>query len=227
MEEDSSKSKKKKEKKPSRFSPAVIFLVVVGTVFVLAAGALIYYYHRFSNLIDERLTGKLLQSESRIFTAPKRILVGQTITLNELAGYLQAVGYSTDESAEGAGRIALTESSLEIHPSANSYFAGKNALAIDFARGRIARFRSLDSDKHLISAEIEPELITGLFGRDRQKRRPISYDEFPRSMMSAVLSAEDKRFFDHPGFDPIRILGAAWADVRHGKKAQGASTITM
>jgi penicillin-binding protein 1B len=45
--------------------------------------------------------------------------------------------------------------------------------------------------------------------------------------MSAVLSAEDKRFFDHPGFDPIRILGAAWADVRHGKKAQGASTITM
>src|SRR5262249_13076856 len=42
-----------------------------------------------------------------------------------------------------------------------------------------------------------------------------------------VLSAEDRRFFDHPGFDPIRILGAAWVDLRRGVKAQGASTITM
>jgi penicillin-binding protein 1B len=227
VEEDPSSSKKKKENKPFRFSPAVIFLFGIGAVFVFAAGALVYYYQRFSNLIDERLTGKLLQSESRIFTAPRRILVGQTITPNGLASYLQAVGYSTDETAESAGRITVTDSSLEIRPSADSYFSGKNALDIGFARGRIARLRSLDPDKNLISAEIEPELITGLFGRDRQKRRPISYDEFPRSLMSAVLSAEDKRFFDHPGFDPIRILGAAWADVRYGKKAQGASTITM
>ena len=45
--------------------------------------------------------------------------------------------------------------------------------------------------------------------------------------MNAVLSAEDKRFFEHPGFDIVRILGAAWANVRHDAKAQGASTLTM
>ena len=46
--------------------------------------------------------------------------------------------------------------------------------------------------------------------------------------MHAILSAEDKRFFDHGGFDFIRIVGAAWADIRHSSSHyQGASTITM
>ena len=34
-----------------------------------------------------------------------------------------------------------------------------------------------------------------------------------------MLSVEDRRFFEHPGFDPVRILGAAWADLRHGASA--------
>ncbi len=205
----------------------MISLIVAGAVFALFAGALIYYYIHFSSLIDERLTGKSLQGESRIFTAPRRIMVGEIITPDQLASYLQAVGYSTAENSESAGRITVTESSVEIRPSANSYFAGRNALHIDFANRRIARLRPLDSGNRLISAEIEPELITGLFGIDREKRRPVRYSEFPPALMKAVLSAEDKRFFDHPGFDPIRILGAAKADLRRGKKAQGASTITM
>jgi penicillin-binding protein 1B len=46
-------------------------------------------------------------------------------------------------------------------------------------------------------------------------------------LVQAILSAEDKRFFEHPGFDFIRIFGAAWADIRHSQHMQGASTITM
>jgi penicillin-binding protein 1B len=45
--------------------------------------------------------------------------------------------------------------------------------------------------------------------------------------VAAVLSAEDNRFFEHPGVDPVRVLGAAWINLRRGAKAQGASTITM
>src|SRR5438046_9766032 len=47
-------------------------------------------------------------------------------------------------------------------------------------------------------------------------------------LVDAILSAEDKRFFEHGGFNFIRIVGAAWADVRHSSPHyQGASTITM
>jgi penicillin-binding protein 1B len=204
-----------------------MLFVAISIVFVAALSALIFYCHRFSKLIDARLSGELIQGESRIYTAPKRIIVGEAITSNQLARYLQTAGYLEARSTEATGRIVLTESSMDITPSANSYFAGKNALSVSFANERISQLRALDSGNRLISAEVEPELITGLFGSNREKRRPLSYEELPQTLINAVLCAEDKRFFDHPGFDPIRILGAAWADLRRGAKAQGASTITM
>jgi penicillin-binding protein 1B len=42
-----------------------------------------------------------------------------------------------------------------------------------------------------------------------------------------VVSVEDKRFFSHSGFDPIRITKAVLVDVASGSKSEGASTITM
>jgi len=144
-----------------------------------------------------------------------------------IASYLQSAGYTTSKSSTSTGQLQVTASSIEIRPSANSYFAGTNALHIDFSRQRISQLRSLPSGTRLISAEIEPEVISGLFGQAREKRRPVSYVEIPRPLLNAILSAEDKRFFEHPGFDPIRILGAALADLRSGEKSQGASTITM
>src|SRR5436309_4494462 len=56
----------------------------------------------------------------------------------------------------------------------------------------------------------------------------MRYEDLPATLVDAILSAEDKRFFEHGGFDFIRIVGAAWADVRHSSQHyQGASTITM
>ncbi len=77
------------------------------------------------------------------------------------------------------------------------------------------------------SAEIEPELLTNLFNESREKRRPVKYADLPQNLVNALLAAEDKRFFEHPGFDAIRVAGAALADMRHGGKAQGASTLDM
>ncbi len=227
VKEDSSGSPKEQKSRKSRFRLAVFSLTIAVLVAALGAGILTVYYYRFSRMIDERLSGKSLRIESRVFTAPKRISIGETLSVNQLASYLKTAGYSTAKSSETTGQILSTDSSIEIRPSANSYFAGKNALHIDITRQRITQLRSLDSGDRLMSAEIEPELITGLFGTNREKRRPVSYEEFPPILMNAVFSAEDKRFFEHPGFDPIRILGAAWADLRRGEKAQGASTITM
>ncbi len=45
--------------------------------------------------------------------------------------------------------------------------------------------------------------------------------------MQAITSAEDKRFFQHSGFDPLRIFKAAYVDLRKGYSAEGASTLSM
>ncbi|MFK8016635.1 MAG: penicillin-binding protein 1A, partial [Gammaproteobacteria bacterium] len=61
-----------------------------------------------------------------------------------------------------------------------------------------------------------------------KRRIPVSFDDLPESMVQAFISAEDDRFFEHPGVDYQGILRAAIKLVTSGgQRAQGGSTITM
>jgi penicillin-binding protein 1A len=46
-------------------------------------------------------------------------------------------------------------------------------------------------------------------------------------LLKAVIAIEDRRFWDHDGFDPIRIVGSAVAVIQAGEAVQGGSTITQ
>lgn len=49
----------------------------------------------------------------------------------------------------------------------------------------------------------------------------------PPVLARAVLAAEDHRFEQHPGVDPIAVARAAWANVQAGAVVQGGSTLTQ
>ena len=67
--------------------------------------------------------------------------------------------------------------------------------------------------------------LMGEFGEKR--RTPKKLDEIPGQMKNAFLSAEDGRFFEHPGVDYQGILRAVVNLVLTGQRGQGGSTITM
>ncbi|SDN82557.1 penicillin-binding protein 1A [Halomonas shengliensis] len=68
--------------------------------------------------------------------------------------------------------------------------------------------------------------LIGEFGEER--RLPIDYDEIPRTFIDALLAAEDDRFFEHRGVDPMGLARAASELVASGGEIQsGGSTITM
>jgi penicillin-binding protein 2D len=60
-----------------------------------------------------------------------------------------------------------------------------------------------------------------------QKRYWISIDEIAKPVIQATVAIEDRKFYDHNGFDYKRIAGAILADVKALAKVQGASTITQ
>ncbi len=203
-------------------------LGVVFAVFLTAAGLFTYYYMKYSRMIDARLSGHVLQNTTQIFSAPEHISVGQSISPEELTGYLQRAGYRPESDQNALGQYTIQRASVDIRPSKLSYFVGGNALDVQFTGKTIRAIRPLGGGNTVDNAEIEPELITNLFDSAREKRRPVRYDDLPPVLVHAILSAEDKRFFEHGGFDFVRIAGAAWADVRHtSNHFQGASTVTM
>ncbi|MGB3835045.1 penicillin-binding protein 1A [Castellaniella sp.] len=68
-------------------------------------------------------------------------------------------------------------------------------------------------------------VLIGEFGEER--RNVLRFNEIPDVMKSAILAAEDDRFYQHGGIDWAGVLRAAVANVVHMSKTQGASTITM
>ncbi|MCY6369437.1 transglycosylase domain-containing protein [Clostridium ganghwense] len=52
-------------------------------------------------------------------------------------------------------------------------------------------------------------------------------DNIPRDLKNAVVAVEDKRFFNHPGFDIIAIGRSIIIDIKEGKFKAGGSTITQ
>ncbi|HTC65275.1 MAG TPA: PBP1A family penicillin-binding protein [Candidatus Saccharimonadales bacterium] len=196
-------------------------------VLLVAIGIGTYYWVSFGRMIDQRLSGHIQQTTARIYAAPMRIYTGEALTVADMANHLQRAGYSELDVSGTPGRYVLHGNEIEIRPSVDSYFGAKNKLVVDFSKAGIEKIRSMDTGGAMDSAEVEPELLTSLFDNTREKRRAISYNDIPRVLRDAVLSVEDRRFFEHPGFDPVRILGAAWADLRHGARVQGGSTISM
>jgi len=62
---------------------------------------------------------------------------------------------------------------------------------------------------------------------DEGHAAPAHLDRLPAHVWQAFVSAEDRRFFSHPGIDPLALGRALWRDARQLRFAQGASTLTM
>lgn len=60
-----------------------------------------------------------------------------------------------------------------------------------------------------------------------ENRASITLDQVPLYLRQATIAVEDKKFYDHPGFDVTRLIGAGLTDIMHMSKLQGGSTITM
>jgi 1A family penicillin-binding protein len=60
-----------------------------------------------------------------------------------------------------------------------------------------------------------------------EQRIDVPLDRVSPHMIDALLAVEDRRFYSHHGLDPIRIVKAAWRNVRAGRIVEGASTITQ
>ena len=55
----------------------------------------------------------------------------------------------------------------------------------------------------------------------------VPLSKIPRSVVDAVLTAEDRRFWSHAGVDALAVTRALRVDFKRGELHQGASTITQ
>ena len=68
-------------------------------------------------------------------------------------------------------------------------------------------------------------IVLAKYGDIRGK--PLMYSQIPTHLIDAVISTEDRRFFDHWGVDIFGIIRANFSNIMAGRLVQGGSTITQ
>ena len=108
------------------------------------------------------------------------------------------------------------------------------AIAVGAAAGLLFVYSSDLPEIHALE-DYRPIVETELYADDGQmigsfalqRRFLLTYNQIPKVLKAAILSTEDQHFEEHWGVDFTRVVGAAWHDILHGRKAEGASTLTM
>jgi len=208
------------------FGPVGRWVVIgVSLVSILVLTVFIHFYSMYAQLMDEKLRLGVFANTAKIFATPQSVAVGDPLGPEDIAEDLRRSGYGESRSNPD-GYYRLHPNAIEIFPGPNSYFDQEAGL-IRFSGGRISSIVSLQDNTARHEYSLEPQLITALSGPNREKRRMVKFSDIPKVMVDAVTSAEDKHFFQHAGFDPSRIIKAAYIDLKQGKKEQGASTLSQ
>ena len=178
----------------------------------------------------------------RVFARPLELRRGQSLTERQLVDRLNDIGYAErarpDKPGQfsiGAGAVAIMPRSPELKGQIVRVVFQRPAPAAKTGRRRAKppprtpdRVEQLEVGKQASDRVVlDTPVLTSLVSGEREKRRPVALIVVPPRMVQAVLAIEDRRFYSHPGVDPIGIVSAMFSYARGRRDRGGASTITQ
>ena len=209
----------------------LILLVLIG---IIVSPILVYYYQRYSEIIDQGLAGKIFERSTGIYAAPLHLYVNAPYRQTEIIRHLQDAGYVQQGAVANdvRGRFTVSGNSVDIVPGSEAIINNAKAfpaLHVEFGPTGYGIRSLMESEKRqaLQEAQLEPEKISSTINKDREKRKNVEFKDMPKSLVDAIIAAEDRTFFDHSGISLRGILRAFFRNAEAGEITEGGSTITQ
>jgi penicillin-binding protein 1B len=206
------------------FSCLTLFVGIVGWRF----------YRNLEREVTTRFSHHQWDIPSKLYAESTLLYPGVDITTTGLLDLLNRLDYRpANQVVQVSGEYfyAPSRNVLQVFlhglPDSSRSRQQSRRIKIELAEGRIEKLTDLDEESDLRSVELDPEIITSLYDQAWEERRVVKLYEVPSLLIKALLAAEDQRFFEHEGIDPLRILGAGLANFSAGRTTQGGSTLTQ
>ena len=217
----------------SLLSLTILSFIAIG----IPIGMIIAYWNDLPSLHPLEYETQSWNYPTKIYSDTFRVYPG--ISLKNLAKRLERLEY---EKAQGLpifrGQFYLREPVENADNEMRLYLRELNyprltlpsrLITVQIKGGKIAEIRNVDGTS-MNDFILEPEVIAEFYGSEGIDRELVSLSQIPETVSNAFIAIEDKRFYNHFGFDLHRIFGAFWWNFRYSRKyrrVQGASTITQ
>jgi penicillin-binding protein 1B len=221
----------------------IILALGVGLPLLAAIGITARYYVMFARIIDARLAGERLRTLPRVLARPFEIRRGQWLSADQLADRLNDLGYAERATPGQPGEFSRLDDRLTLVARGGPLSGRRIRIQVALqapglpapvapdgkpTRPQAVSRIEVEGGGALDRVELDQPLLTTLITTSRAKRRRVSLTLIPKHMVQAVLAIEDRRFYEHPGIDPIRIVGAIITNMRGDRPyLVGGSTLTQ
>ncbi len=204
----------------------IVIAVALLVMAVACAGdALVRSYNFYSQIIDARLATGYLTSRPGLYAAPRVLEAGQQFSVEKLVTTLRRAGYVESQgSGVWSGSFVANGSVVEIRPNRTSGNQPR-VVRVTFDGEQIAELRG--DGVVLESFTLEPEILSNDLSSKAGKREILNYNEIPPVLVQAIVSIEDRRFFEHSGVDLSGLARALIRNAGDERLGQGGSTITQ
>ncbi len=197
-----------------------------------AAGIAGYYYGQFSLLIEARLQGERVRVIPRVYGRPahlatrpdarqrRRRAAAERSRLHGARG--PARGRRVRRDARGRRHRAARRAAAGSTPGASCASSGQPPPPAAPAGRRRSRSPACwSTTTRVTEVALDPPLLSALATPARERRRRVPLAAIPAHVQQAVLAIEDRRFYAHPGVDPIRMVGALVTNLRGDARVPG------
>ena len=194
--------------------------------------ALVVYLIYLDLRVVSRFEGRIWSLPSHVYARPLELYEGGRLTATQFEHELELLNYrkvSTIPTRPGEYRqwegrhFELITRDFQFSDGLQK----KQALRVDFDRGRLAGLYELYGHQPKAIARLEPVMIAGIYPTEAEDRLLVKLADVPEYLVLALLAVEDRRFYQHWGIDPRSIARALLANMSAGGTVQGGSTITQ
>jgi penicillin-binding protein 1B len=178
--------------------------------------------------VRSEFEGRRFALPARIYARPLELHAGMRIPQADVIDELREGNYHEGKADSDSGWFQRDGDWLEVAVRPFRFWDGPQAalrVRVNFDANGVAKVQD-GSGADLPLARLEPLAIGGIYPGNNQDRVLVRLSEVPKPLVQALISTEDRNFYEHHGYDLRGIARAAWSFVR-GHGLQGGSTLTQ
>lgn len=202
-------------------------LRVTALLFLLGLSGYIYY---LDATIRDAFEGRKFALPARVYGRALEVYPGLKLTREHLVNELRSIGYHENPEPKDPATYKLTINGIEFTTRDFVFGDGPQSLQsirIEFAEGKVSVLQERSATQVDIPLlRLEPPVIGGIYPGHNEDRDLVRLDQVPKSLIDALITIEDRKFYTHWGIDPRGIARALFKTVS-GQRIEGGSTLTQ
>ncbi|WP_296403737.1 penicillin-binding protein 1B [Psychrobacter sp.] len=201
----------------------LLIIIIVGMLL------LAMYLIKQDKIITNKFEGKRWNIPAKVYSQPLELYQGASLTTNNLDTWLEMLNYKSSSNYNSSGTYNKSSGQYVIHTRGFQYSANdvdpQQVIKIKIQDSKITSIQSTQPNDTGI-VRVEPVTIGGIYPDNNEDRIVLPISEIPQPLIDALISTEDRGFYQHKGVS-LKGIGRAIYNNLKGGSMQGGSTITQ